>query len=325
MYSRRNISIALSLLISVGLIVVAFVTSSPTTVREVSAEDTEELLKAYAEKDTDTDGLPDWQETLYQTDPNDAHSVQKELTDGEAVSQGLVKPKFQTDEPEPVDPASIPGTAPATGSVTEQFSRIFLESYMTASGGQIMSEDDQKVLLSYLMKNFSAKTSEVLKSKHTLLSIKSSGTVDLTTYAREVEQVLWAYQPPVGAENPLLLMEAYVSKGDDSALPKLKALAKVYRDRADGFARITAPSRFTGEHLKLVRTFDTLANATAAATGFKKDPLPVLGALSLYRPAIDDYVAVLRVLASALIAEGASADAGPGSTIIELARLADSL
>ena len=80
------------------LIVTAYGMSGPLPFHTstAGAESTHDLLVSYASKDTDNDGLPDWQESLYGTDPNNAHSVNATVTDGEAVTQGLVKARFAT-------------------------------------------------------------------------------------------------------------------------------------------------------------------------------------------------------------------------------------
>src|SRR3989344_3578766 len=87
-HSRTFLTIG-ALIIGAGFIVVAFLSSHPVA-SPVSAESTAELLKAYAAKDTDGDGLPDWQEALYGTDPTNPRSVQASMTDAEAVAKGLV-------------------------------------------------------------------------------------------------------------------------------------------------------------------------------------------------------------------------------------------
>jgi len=320
-YSLRAISIFVALGVSTVFVLVAFFISGPGSLREVSAEDTEELLKAYAAKDTDADGLPDWQEALYGTDPDDASSVQDGMNDGAAVAAGLVKPKFESEEiPEAVDSSTLPGSPPAPLSLTEKFSRVFLESYMNASGGQPMAAADQQALVSFLLRDFSAKASEDLKSSYTLSSVRQSTSVSTDTYVASVEQVMLAYQSPDNAASPLALAQDYIEVGDESAKAKLDALARMYANKANALASVVAPVRFSAQHLQLLRSYDTLAKATNAVASYKEDPLLVLGALSLYQPAASEFMGALRVLSSAIMSEGEPVAGEPGAVILSIVR-----
>lgn len=318
-YSLRAVSIVVALGVSVVFVSVAFFISDPGSANEVSAEDTEEALKAYAARDTDVDGLPDWQEALYGTDPNDASSVQEGINDGDAVAAGLVKPKFQSEDiPEPIDPSSIPGTPPAPLSLTEKFSRVFLESYMNASGGQPMSAADQQALVSFLLKDFSAKASTVLQSTYTLSALRQTAETDVLIYAAAVEQVLLAYQATPGAGSPITLAQDFIENGNDRAASQLQSLSRVYRNRTDALLRVAVPSRFAAEHLQLVRAFDTLAKSTTAIADYKDDPLPVLGALALYQPASKDLLAAYRSIASEIRLHGEQTQGEPGAIIVNI-------
>src|SRR3989344_2462375 len=62
-----------------------------SNVAEASGESS--LLAAVATQDSDHDGLPDWEEALYGTDPKNADSKDLGMTDGEAVAQGLIVPR----------------------------------------------------------------------------------------------------------------------------------------------------------------------------------------------------------------------------------------
>lgn len=314
-YSIRTISIALSLLVAIGLIAGAFVVSNPPP--SVSAEDTEEILRAYATKDTDNDGLPDWQESLYKTDLNDPESVQEGMKDGEAVEAGLVKPQFESEEiSTPPDASSVPGEAPTAGSLTEQFSRVLLESIVAQSGGKPLTGADQQALVTFLLNDLSVKIADVLKSKYTITAISQSSTVDVLSYIGAVETVLATNRPPDNSVDFLLLSKAFVEQGDDSAEPKLRALARSYGNRAAGMLRLTAPSSLASAHLEMIRSFDTLSKVTLAAANYKKDPLPVMGALSLFYPTSVEMMHAVDALAAAVKANGGGINGAPGAVIV---------
>lgn len=107
--------------------------------KAVNAELTDDLLASYVAKDTDSDGLPDWQEALYGTDANKADTDGDGISDGEAVRKGLLTPTALSSQL-PSDPVGedevLPGQAPAAGSLTEQFSRSFFQSIWRRAAGR---------------------------------------------------------------------------------------------------------------------------------------------------------------------------------------------
>lgn len=300
---------------AIGLIAGAFVVSSPPP--SVSAEDTEEILKAYAVKDSDNDGLPDWQESLYKTDPNNPESVQEGMKDGEAVEAGLVKPQFESEEvPTPPDASSVPGEAPAAGSLTEQFSRVLLESIVSQSGGKPLTDADQQALVTFLLNDLSSKIADVLTSKLTITAISQSSNVDVLSYIGAVETVLATNRPPDDAVDFLLLSKAFVEQGDDAAESKLRALGRSHQNRAAALLRLTAPSSLAGAHLEMVRSFDTLSKMTLAVANYKEDPIPVMGALSLVHVTADEMMHAIDTLAAAVKANGGGVNGSPGAVIV---------
>ena len=72
-HATRTVPIIVASVVAAALIAVAFVASGPIpflgSFKIADAATSAELLKAYATKDADQDGLPDWQEALYGTDP----------------------------------------------------------------------------------------------------------------------------------------------------------------------------------------------------------------------------------------------------------------
>ncbi len=325
--SPRTVSIIAALFLSGSFIALGYYLSSPLSPRFANAISNEELLKAYSQKDTDADGLPDWQEELYGTDPQNPHSTGPDETDAEAVASGTVKPRFSSEAlPEAaVDADAIPGSAPAAGSLTEQMSRAFLMQAL--SGDRAVGDQaSQKEIVNSLMGEFSQRAASRIESRHSTLSIQLDASKGATAYAGEIESIFRAYPVPASTADPLALMEDLLIKGDESAVEKLEALAKSYRQKADALERVNPPTTLSAEHLSLLRSYDTLANATfAMAENYETDPIVILGALAFYRPAASGITDAIIVIANAVIREGVPAEDAEGYMLLELARYAESL
>lgn len=301
----------------------AYVLSGPSflSARLVGAESTDELLKAYAQKDADNDGLPDWQEELYDTNPSNPDTDGDGVTDGQAATQGLLATQKILTSPDAQNASieSIPGTTPLAGTMTEEFSRVFFESFMGTWNGQPLSQQEQDQLLTSLLARFSSEAEKKLSSSYTSSSVKGSIDVSVVSYAGEVERIIRANEVSEGGNEPVALAKAFIEDGDTSVKPKIAALARAYRGIADGLAATRVPLSLTDEHLMLMRSFDTLALATGAIANYDNDPLAVLGALKLLVPAASDSVTAFKGIAAEIVKSGTPSSGTPGVLILNIA------
>lgn len=329
-FSPRTIRIIGASTLSVVLIAGAYVFSGPVPFLKnkfADAESTDALLKAYAAKDTDGDGLPDWEEALYGTDPNNAHSFSAALTDSQAANKGLLTPKTSAPIPgaqatsTPVTGADVPGPTAAPGSITEQFSHDFLEKYTAAtSGGTQLTDAQQQALMNQLLASYTTRASDLLVSKYTAVSVRTSSSVTVTDYAGVVEQIIRSHDVPADSSQPFPLLQAFVEQNDESARGKLRVLGASYAGIAKDLLQVQVPPSLAAQHLALLRSFDTLSRSTNAVVHYEDDPLAVLGSLSLYPKASQDVVDAFSSIAQVLIANGEPASGTPGAMIVNVAR-----
>jgi hypothetical protein len=305
------------------MVVLAFLFSGPYSLSPnlVEAQTADALLKAYAAKDTDSDGLPDWQESLYGTDATNPESAKAGVTDSEAVARGLVSLKFASDTSElnRTTGEDVPGTPVADTTLTAQFSQAFFKAYVDA-GGQNMEAGDQQALLDSLIADFSVRAQKIVSSRYNQISVHTDATVTTEAYIAAIETTLRAHEVPEGSANPVLLMDAYIQKGDAKARPKLLALTASYGAVTKDLSDMHVPPALAGQHLILLQSFDTLARATKVVTEYEQDPMAVLGALAIYEPASKAIVSTLTSFASIILAHGEPTTGEPGALIVNFAR-----
>jgi len=332
--SERTLRISAASFIALLMVGAAYVLSGPNffTNRIANAGTTDELLKAYAAKDTDGDGLPDWQEALYGTDPNKADTDGDGISDGEAAKEGKLTPNALASQlPEEQAGTTttqdilndVPGIDPAPGSITEQFSQEFLQEITQASNGQPMTDDEQQALVQKLVEKFSAQAAQSFNSSYTLVSVHTNANMDIRTYAGAVEDVLKTNEVPDGQGDPLALMQAVIQDNDASARKELENLAGAYGSIRDGLLTISVPPALASDHLELIRSFDSLAKSTNLTTHYEKDPLGTLGAISNYQPSFAGITDGIRGIATEILANGEPAAGEPGAYIVSAARLAE--
>jgi hypothetical protein len=289
----------------------------------VNAALTDDLLASYVVKDTDSDGLPDWQETLYGTDVNKADTDGDGISDGEAVKRGLLTPNALASQI-PADPIGkdepLPGTAPTPGSMTDQFAKSFFQSYMEASGGQPMTADAQQTLITQLLTDFNARGARALASSYTTLSIRTNASASEDDYATAVVRAIQENSAPEGSDNPPVLMQALMEQKDESARTKLIAIGKADAAVAHELLTVPVPPALADEHLRMIRSLDTLSKATQLVANYDRDPVGAMSALALYAPTSQEFLKSIEDIATEMVRGGEPADGTSEALIVSLAR-----
>lgn len=322
--SRRTLSILLALLISVSFVVAGYVFSSGFTSTFADAATSEELLREYAKKDTDADGLPDWQETLYGADPTNPRSLDPSKTDKEAVDAGAVQPRFKSEALPEQSSASADvdyGIAPAApGSLTEKFSRAFLTAYLQAGGGQVVDQTKQEEIVLNLLTTFTQESESLLSSSYTLAPTQVSSTMSVEMYADVLAETFITNDVPEASGGTLSRMEALLVGGDTSVRPTLVRTHEAYAAMAADLKATNVPSSVTEDHVRLVRALEELSRTTEVVASYESDPVAALGAIGLFPQAVTELSGALQGIADVILLEGEPAPSTGAALIVRLVR-----
>lgn len=292
--NRRILTATLfSAVLIIGAYVLARGVEHPR-VAEASAES--ELLKAIATKDTDADGLPDWEESLYGTDSRNIDTFNLGMTDGAAVAKGLIVPKAVADvpvassSPSSLDSDGLP-PPPAEGTLTAAFAKSFFTLFLEAkekNGGGDLSESQMNDVAMEAMNSLASTMSAAPDYKRASdILISGSGSEALLAFAVSAEAILLKNTSNATTSEIHYLMAA-VQNDDDEALARIASIAKAYRGSAAGLAVLPVPAELAADDLALV---NALMRVGEIATDFSRvhtDPLATMLALQQYPQAVLD-------------------------------------
>jgi len=247
------------------------------------------LLQAIAARDSDGDGLPDWEEALYGTNPNITDTRNLGMTDGAAVAKGLIVPKAIADiqvatssDGMLVDP-DLP--TPGKGTLTAAFAEHFFTLYLAAreaNGGNDLSEAQMNDVAMQALDALAAAIagSPDYKSERDL-NIKGSGADRLREYAAQAESVLLS-KTADASKSGIEYLQDGVQRNDAEAFTHLASLAKVYRESAVGLAALAVPEELIQGHLALVNAMMRLSEIMSDFARANTDPLATMLALKQY-------------------------------------------
>jgi hypothetical protein len=153
------------------------------------------------------------------------------------------------------------------------------------------------------------------------VTVRTDPNVSVSAYAAAVEAILGNSVVEGKDANAVLLMQALIEKEDGSAVPKLQRIARAHRNIANALRTTPVPPQLAANHLTLLRSFDTLGKSVDQIAKYKEDPLGVLGALAVYRPAAAGLATSFEALALEVLKSGEPANENiPGYLIVYIAR-----
>ncbi len=313
---------------SAALVIGAYVFARGIESPRVAQASTETaLLQAIATKDSDNDGLPDWEESLYGTDPHVADTFHLGMTDGEAVARGLIVPKAIADiqtassSPMSLDANGLP-PAPADGTLTAAFAQDFFTLYLAAkqnAGSSDLSDTDLQNIADQAISQLASSIKPAADFRSASeLTVSGSGADALKAFAASAEAVLLKNTSDATSTD-IEYLKAALENNDATALPHIASIAKMYRGSAAGLAVLPVPRELAAADLALINTLMRLSEVDTDFTRADSDPLAAILAIQQYAQVAqalsDAFTGIGKVYATAGIRLPKGA---PGASVVNM-------
>jgi hypothetical protein len=285
-FASKTGGIIISIAIAAGLVLSAYYLSiykNPIA----NAASSDELLKAYAAKDTDGDGVPDWEEALYGTDPAKADTLGNGLGDAVSIQKGLIPLKYKVSAPtasgsgSSTIAANIPGVSAAPGTLTDQFAQTFFKNYIATRGTNPPSADEQAAFIKGAITNLEQTRSRPTAFSVSDIRVSGSGASALISYAKNVEGAFSANDPHT-QQNEVTYLGDAVNKNDPIAIKNLSLIANGYRNTAKALSQVTAPTELKTSHLALINAMSRLGDTIDDMGSVQSDPIRGMLGLESY-------------------------------------------
>lgn len=226
-------------------------------------------------KDSDNDGLKDWEETLWKTDPNNPDTDKDGVPDGQEIKENRNPLLAGNDETDKIKSPNL----------TEALGWEFFSEYMRLKqeSGDQLSEAEKTELVNSLMSglnSFEKKPNDYLES-----DIKIAPTDDEKTikeYGNNFALIIKKYFDPLPETEMTILQRAVINKNEDE-LKKLEPLANAYRNTAKEMLSLTTPKGFSEFHLALINHLTDISKNIDDMQTIFKDPVQALLVLKQHK------------------------------------------
>ncbi len=247
------------------------------------------------DKDSDSDGLKDWEETLWKTDPNNPD------IDGDGVMDGEeVKAARNPLKPGPDDQLKINitvGNLVSAGAneltKTDILARDFFANFLSLyQSGKLDEQTKEKLTESFLAEI----NQEQLPDKYKISDIKiinDNSKEAMELYGNKLENVLNGHIIP---ENEFVIFERAVKNEDQKEIQKLEPIASAYFQASQEILAIEAPSSASEMHLNLINSFFNIAKCIEKMETVFHDPVNAITGLKIYQKEIQSSSGALKEL-----------------------------
>lgn len=241
------------------------------------------VLKENSEQDDDSDGLMNWEEALWGTDPKRADTDGDGTPDGEEAKQSrnplikgpndaLTTTKVSTSgSTEPQE--NIPQTK------TAQISRDLFATYMQAKkAGTGLDESIQNEII---RQAFSNKSFAVSYKQYTTNEITVAKTGDFTKYGNDLGFAL-----SIGKTNDprteIDILQAAMSENRESEITSLDPIIQGYTGIIDALALVSVPQDLVGFHIEFLNSMGRVLSDIKGFRMMFDDPIVGLVSVGNY-------------------------------------------
>ena len=237
-------------------------------------------------RDSDKDGLKDWEEELWGTNPNNPDTDEDGTNDGDEVDDNRNPTVAGPDDVFQGDifiKQSSSDFSSGGLTETEKFSQEFFAEYLSLkqSGVDLNEQEVQDFLIN---STFEKAQVEIKKDSYTPtdLNIIQDDSVDaIKKYGNEMGNIIITYS--IESENEAVILKRALENNDKEEIKKLEPIITAYKNHLDKFLNVPVPQSATITHLKIINSFSLIASTIEGMRAVFSDPLIALNSVAVYQ------------------------------------------
>ncbi len=260
---------------------------SKTQDATASLENSKKIAQNEINKDSDKDGLKDWEEKLWKTNPNDPDTDKDGTPDGQEVQEGRDPTAAGPNDALKKETAVknfLENSGGNSTNSTERLSQEFFAEYLsTKQSNEAMSDTQKEALIGNL----------VAKEASTASNLKKYTLSDFTTISDGSQEAIHSYGNTLGEiiitnatsdlkENELSILQTAITNQDKEKLNDLDPIISRYKKVLEQSLKTGVPPTASTLHLNFINAVSGLIESITKMKSVIEDPLASLKSLSLY-------------------------------------------
>lgn len=218
------------------------------------------------EKDTDNDGLKDWEETIWKTNPQKSDSDNDGESDADFVKRKEESIKNNNGNTENGSGFSFAEDGNKTGNLGKQ---LFSEYLALKQSGKVNANVINQ-MTERLAAEISESSPETLYFANDILTFPDSDKIRIKSYANTIALIRQKYYDMYGQK---INDSSFLGVNDPAFIENLILAGELYHDMADELLKIPTPHGLKETHLKLLNNYGQSAQGLKKIELINEDPL----------------------------------------------------
>ena len=283
--SRKTLSVIVVLCtVTIGVFILSFYQSKTTTnpfIKKGVSLVTKSSQQDLVARDSDGDGVLDWEESLWGLDPNKKDSDNNGITDNQEIATKKISLGIS---------ANLPA---ATTTLTDQFAREFFSTFSALrQSGNLTKANINK----FSERSTGSLTSITVPDAYTSKDIIISTSTNIAIYRKEISATAKGLQTQKLGREALLLSKAMGKVRSDKLVSELQTIEQIYLTLSERTIKVRAPSKVQNTHLKLANTYHRLGVAIGGLSEIYDDPALSVVYFNEYKKGIQDLLDTSMVM-----------------------------
>lgn len=246
-------------------------------------------------QDLDNDGLKDWEEILWKTEPNNSDTDGDGTNDGEEIKLGRnpLKPgprdEFESAALSKLDAAT------AETTLTQKIGREFLSQYLVLKNRGDLTSEQKDFIINSMLDKLSGPITENQYSKKDIKVLSDNSGKNIKNYINQLGKIFGNFQDIQKGE--LLIFLEIANNENEENPQKIEELQKnrlVYEKSAKEILDLRTPSNYQNIHLGFINHFIAIAKIIAGMELIYKDSGQSISSLQNYFSETENIVSIFQ-------------------------------
>ena len=252
-----------------------------------------------SERDSDSDGLEDWEELLWKTDAHMADTDGDGTSDGDEALGGrdptVAGPNDSIERSTAPAPKGVSEGGGDDGSATAALGKELLSQYfaLKQSGGTVDEETTKRLVEGSLESVSDARVVRTFTTADIIIADSDSKRA-IRDYGNTMGAIITRYSPAAGFENEVAIFNRALLSDNKTELAKLDPLIVGYRAIRDGTLATEVPLPASVVHLRMVNALERYSATVAGLRGLFSDPLIALLSFNALQKDAEGLIIVLE-------------------------------